>query len=252
MPPVTKSLGEGTQSVLLTVAILKEIAESGGTVGISEVANKVGTSKSRVHRHVQTLVACDFLARSAKGDTYTAGLSLIALGHVLHERHDILATARPIMHRLNEALGHTAIISQVVPEGLRVLQSVSRGQPIVLEIRAGTVLPFETSAQGLVAMAYHEGPRAGSGRALDKAMRAHGSRLEGELAEIRRQGWGRAQMRAGLLGIAAPILDGSGRLVATLALLNTAVEMERTIEEGAPSLLIEAANEIARLTVSPD
>lgn len=252
MPPVTKSLGEGTQSTLLTAAILKEVAYSGGEIGISETAKKLGTSKSRVYRHVQTLVACDFLTRSASGDHYTAGLGLIALSRAVHERHDIVASARPVMEALHEKLGHTVIISRVERHGVRVLQSISLGQPIVLEVRSGSLLPFDSSAQGLVAMSHYDPSHAGEDDGLEKAMRKHGRRLAPQLDEIRKRGWATAQMREGLLGVAAPILDGSGKLVATLALLNTAVEMERSIRSGAPRMLMEAASDVARLATMSD
>lgn len=245
MPNVTKSLGEGTQSVLLTVAIIERIAASETPVSVSRLAKEIGTSKSRVFRHLQTLASCDFIAKDDATGQYEVGSKLLMLGRSIQGRLDIVAIAEPLMRELRDRFGHSVIVSRVSDHGVQVLKSISGNSPIVLEIRSGTTLPFASSAQGRLALALL-GPQAGrTNPALAKAYRAFVKERGDELRMIAQQGWVAAQMREGLNGIAVPVFDGAGRLVATLAMLDTVSDIGRVVSTSTIEALQQAAAELS-------
>ncbi len=227
MPTVNSSLGEGTQSVLLTVAILERLARVDGPISISELAREIDASKSRLFRHLQTLASSDFVAHDEASGGYSVGSRLLDVCRTLNRRYDLLSIALPVLQDLRNQTGHTSILSRVDAAGVHVLTSLSSESPIVLEVRAGTVLPLETSAQGRVALAFTPASRAAGNGPFSKALRLFEKDYPGELGRIARQGWATAQMREGLMGKGAPVLDSNGTLVATLGLLDTATAMKR-------------------------
>lgn len=225
MPTVTKSLGDGTQSVLLTVAILERLAAKGGPLSISDLARDIGTSKSRIFRHLQTLMSCDYVQSHGTSGEYEAGGRLLAFCRAISGRYDLVAVAQEIMSELRDQLGHAVIISRADSIGVHVLKSLPGGSPIVVGIRPGTVLPFERSAQGKVAMAFMPAARRNEPSPFATAYKAFAAKHPAELATIVQQGWAVARMREGLHGMAAPVFDSTARLIATLALLDTVADM---------------------------
>ena len=247
MPPVTKSLGEGTQSVLLTIAILENLAKNRSPVGISELARQIGTSKSRIYRHLQTLTSCDYVSNQTVTGEYHVGGQLVALCRKINERFDLVNIAQPTIAELVTRLGHTVIISRVDAAGVHVLQSSPGNSQIVVGVRHGTVLPFGNSAQGKVALAFMPASRRDDLSPFATAYQSFiAEHTDAELQLIRTQGWASAQMRAGLHGVAAPVFDAKGGLLATLALLDTAEDMGGNSFEYTTRTLVEAAKAISR------
>jgi len=245
MPPVSKSLGQGTQSVLLTVEILEQLASSEGPVGISDLARQIGTSKSRIFRHLQTLVECGFISRNADGE-YEAGSRLLTFCRAINERYDPVSIAEPILYGLKAKLGHTVIISRIVSTGIYVIKSISGDSSIVLAMRPGSVLPFDRSAQGLVALAFMPVSARKDDTEFARAYERFAQTSPEQLEVIRKQGWAAAQMREGLVGVAAPVFGRSGRLIATLGMLDTAAAMKPESVQAKGEALVEAAEAVSQ------
>lgn len=246
LPTVTKTLGDGTQSVLLTVAILERLAQKNGPLSISELARDIGTSKSRIFRHLQTLTSCDYVAANPTSGEYEVGSQLLAFCRAINERYDLVNLALPIMSDLRDRLGHTVIISRADTSGVLVLKTISGNSPIVVGIRPGTTLPFEGSAQGKVAMAFMPAQRQEEQSPFARAYKIFSTNHADEIEIIQRQGWAGAQMREGLYGVAAPVFDSTGRLVATVALLDTVTDMGADIDPRKIDALTGAARDISQ------
>lgn len=245
MPTVKSSLGEGTQSVLLTAAILEKLARDSDPISISELAREIDASKSRIFRHLQTLAKCDFVVQDEVTGGYEVGARLLEICQTLNKRHDLLSAALPVLEELRRQTRHTSIVSRVDASGVHVLTSLSSDSPIILEVRPGTVLPFDRSAQGLVALAFSAAGQRDASGALGQAREAVNRTRPGELEAIRARGWAEARMRDGLLGKGAPILDARGQLIATLGLLDTETAMGRVRDQDTQHLL-DAARRLER------
>ncbi|MDP2779622.1 IclR family transcriptional regulator [Devosia sp.] len=244
MPTVAKSLGEGTQAALLTVAIIDRLAQSDGPVSVSDLAKEVGTSKSRIFRHLQTLLNAGIATRYEPGGQYGVGPKLVDIGRAINRRYDLVNLATSVMHDLRESFGHSVILSRVEHHGIEVLKSISGKSPIVLEIRPGTVLPFLTSAQGKLAMAVAQAS-LNSGTPLAAARATYERERPGELEVVRQAGISVAQMREGLNGVAAPIFGPADQIVGTIALLDTVADIGREIEPATIEALKSAAQRLS-------
>ncbi len=251
MPTVRSMLGEGTQSVLLTVSILEHLAAADGPVSLSELSRKIDASKSRIYRHLQTMASCDFVARVEPDGTYEVGSRLMALSQSVRRRRDLAEIAGPLLRQLHGQTGHTVVLGRAARDGVHVLSSVSSESPIMLAVREGTVLPFDSSAQGRIALAFLARPRREGDNPMSAALAALERDAPGELAQIAERGFARAQMREGLIGVAAPILSASGDLAGTMAMLNTSTAMQGGIDRGDIDRLLGAARAVSDLFSTP-
>lgn len=246
MPVVTKSLGNGTQSVLLTVEILEYFAARRDPVSISELARHVGTSKSRIFRHLQTLVECGFVSSPAGSGEYQVGPKLLNFCRSISARYDIVTVAQPVMTELRNHFGHTVILSRVDQNGIVVLSTLGSDSPITIGIRRGTVLPFEGSAQGKIAMAFLSRDRREGQGPLAKAYQ---DLIEGNpkaLEPVTANQWATGNIREGLFGLAAPVFANNGMLIATLALLDTRELMGIDAGEQKGAALVDAARRLTQ------
>jgi IclR family KDG regulon transcriptional repressor len=220
--------GDGVQAVVFALQILEHLAHSRSAVSVTELARQFDTTKSRIHRHLQTLVAAGFAVREEATERYRTGARLISLGNAVSENLELTGAARPVIEELREQLGHPVTLSQPELEGMRVVLTVPGKSNYEIGVKPGSMLPAHATAQGKLLLAFGgDGPRA---RILGQPLSAStpytivdAAKLAGEIEVIRKQGWAVAPNQAviGLNALAAPIMDGSGTLVGTVAIVDS-------------------------------
>ena len=84
--------GGSIQAVEFALEILEYVARCQTSVGVSEMARAFDTTKSRIHRHLQTLVSAGYLIRNEDTERYSISARLMALGQAVSESFE-LATA---------------------------------------------------------------------------------------------------------------------------------------------------------------
>src|SRR4030095_3923116 len=102
--------GEGVQAVVFALQILEYLAQHRSTVGVTDLARVFDTTKSRMHRHLQTLVAAGYVMRDDETERYRSGARLIAFGRAVSENFELTSAARPVMESLRTSLGHAVAL----------------------------------------------------------------------------------------------------------------------------------------------
>lgn len=178
--------------VLLTLGD-DEAANDGG-LGVVRIAELLGREKSQVSRTLKILAAQGFVDRDPDTLEYRLGWQLYTLA-ARTGRSRILALAPAHLRRLVDELGETAHLS--VLEGDEVLTLLSERSPRVLQASdwSGHRVPVRGTS---------------SGRAL--LLDANSSSPAGELGYAAVDG----EFEPGLVGVAAPVRDFRGRIVAAL------------------------------------
>ncbi|MBK5962101.1 hypothetical protein CCR97_28485 [Rhodoplanes elegans] len=249
MPRISGSQpGDGVQAVVFALQILEYLAQRRSTVGVTDLARVFGTTKSRIYRHLQTLMAAGYVIQETETERYRTGGRLIALGRVVSENFELMSAARTVMEELRDRLGHAVTLSEVELAGLRVLSTVAGTQPFEIGVKPGSLLPAHATAQGKLLLAF--GPDAPREKLLRKTLPANTPQtvtnpavLREELKQIKKQGWATAPNQAvvGLNALAAPILDATGALVGTVAIIDliqfiparpTPEQIRRIVEAG--------------------
>jgi IclR family KDG regulon transcriptional repressor len=219
---------EGVQAVVLTLRIIEHVAEERKPVGVTALAQVLGINKSRIYRHLQTLVQNGYLAQDPDTERYRVGTRLIGLGRRVSDDLDIVDVAMPVLRGLCDAIGHYTVISLIEDDGVRVLATVSGRSSVEIGVRRGSLLLFHASAQGKVALAFgREDLRRRILRSrlemLTPSTLVGAAALEQELERIRARGWATGYNEAliGLNALSAPIFDATGAVVATVGVVDS-------------------------------
>lgn len=234
----------GLASVDLVLDLIECLAAAPRPRGVSDLARELGISKARAHRHLRALVERGYVRQDAETDRYEIGVKLLVLGEAVRERFGALGAMRPEMMRLRESTGQAVTASALVEGAVTVLEVLQGRTLIEFGIRPGARLDFQTSAHGLVALAF--GPSALQEAVLAAA--ADRKTLAAEVERIRRQGWATAVDRvlAGVNALAAPVFDHRGDLRGALAIVGSSQFIAAVPSEDQIAAVTRAAAEASR------
>jgi IclR family KDG regulon transcriptional repressor len=240
------------QALDLALRMLEQLAFTGKPGRVTDLARQLGTSKNRIHRHLQTLVDMGYVVRDTDTQRYSVGIRLVQLGSAVANQNDLLSVSRPIMQRLRDRLGLTVVLSKVVAHQLFAIERVYGTSDVTVGVVIGSPLGLHSSAQGKIVLAFGDPgllesvtrsrlERRTSSTIVDVA------RLRREIATVRRQRWAGApgETMAGLNAFAVPIFDGADQLFGTLALLGLTGELPAVPPRRHLAELAAAAQEIS-------
>lgn len=221
------SAAGGVQAVIFALHILEFMARQSEAVGVTELATAFGTTKSRIFRHLRTLLQQGYIVQD-DADRYKVGTRLVALGNAVMQNFDLVRLSATNMRALRDKVGSSVVLCQLEDEGMRVLSVVQGRSQIEITVRAGSLMGYHASAQGKVAMVF--GHPDVAARVLGQPLKAHSpqtivdpGQLKQELEQIRQRGWASApnQSVTGLNAVAAPLFDAAGVLIGTLAVVDS-------------------------------
>ena len=136
--------------------ILEFLAEQRGGVGVTALARALSTTKSRVHRHLRTLVEAGYIVQSPETEKYRVGNRLVTLGRAVAENFDLAAIARDEMRALRDTLGQSVVISRAEPAGAVVLATLPGREAIEIAVKPGSLMAPHCTAQGKLGLAHAE------------------------------------------------------------------------------------------------
>jgi DNA-binding IclR family transcriptional regulator len=195
------------QSIERAAAILHVVAGSGGTLGVTDIAEAVGLAKTTTHSLLRTLLLVGFVRQDPATGRYALGSALLRLGSSL-DANELRARASNWADALAARSGHAVRLATLSGDEVVVVHHVFRPDDSAQLLEVGTALP-PSSALGKVLLAHshpHTGSRSGPRPPAALA----------ELAEVRARGWASDRCEPGLGGIAAPVRGAGGLVVAAL------------------------------------
>lgn len=110
------------RSVGRALDVLQVLGNAGGKgMGVSQIAEAIGVSRSTAFTLLQTLVARRFVAdvRSGTGRLYGLGLSLVYLGDQAVQELGVSKVATPVLHRVTEQMQLTSRLA-ILDDGFAV------------------------------------------------------------------------------------------------------------------------------------
>jgi len=197
------------QSIERAAAILQVVAASGGTLGVTDIAESVGLAKTTTHSLLRTLLHVGYVDQDRATGHYAVGAGILRLGSHL-DVNELRARSSNWADALAARSGHAVRLATLAGEDeVVVVHHVFRPDDSAQVLEVGTALPARTTALGKVLLAHalgHRTPRAAAGT------------WAGELAEVRARGWAvdRGEHQPGRGGIAAPVRGPGGMVVAAL------------------------------------
>jgi IclR family transcriptional regulator, pca regulon regulatory protein len=218
-----------SQSLERGLAILEDFTPERPLLGIAELADDIGMSRSTTHRYAITLRALGFLEQDAS-HKYRLGLRVTDLGMSALNSTGLREHARPYLEDLRWRTSFSTSLS--ILDGCEIVyvdraRSFRRGQnKIDLTIRPGSRLPAYCTAMGKILLANL--PKSEQ-RALIETMRlvrrgptsiTSKKNLRDELARVFECGIGASdeELVSGLVSIACPIRNDDLEVIAALSL----------------------------------
>ena len=197
------------QSIERAAAILQVVAASGGTLGVTDIAEAVGLAKTTTHSLLRTLLHVGFVDQDRTTGHYAVGGGILRLGSHL-DVNELRARSSNWADALAARSGHAVRLATLAGEEAVVVHHVFRPDDSAQVLEVGAAFPARTTALGRVLLAHslgHPPVRAGAGRPA-------------ELAEVRARGWAvdRGEHQPGRGCIAAPVRGAGGLVVAALGI----------------------------------
>lgn len=227
MSKINGEATDGIQSVVLALRILEHLAQSPDPVGVTALATMLGSTKSRIYRHLQTLVQQGYIIQPEKSERYKVGSRLITLGQQVWQNNDLVSAATQPMRDLRETLGHSCVLGQNEVNGVRVISTLPSKSAIDVGVKAGSLLDFHNSAQGKAMLAHMPAAKIDEVlcqpliKSTDETI-IDPATLRQHLLEIKEQGWATAanESASGLNALAFPIFNETGAIAGTLAIVD--------------------------------
>ena len=222
-------MSDGVLAVTLTFSLVEALAKSRAGLGVTELARQVDATKSRVHRHLVTLLQSGYVTRDLQTEKYCIGPAMVVLAQEVISGVDLVAIAQPFLARLRDDFGHTALIARCEGAQIRILDAALGNSDFAIVQRPGNVLGpdmLHCSALGKIALAF--GPPELLRNLLSRRMPKVTPKtitdprgLRAELGLVRERGWANVpdEGMIGFNAFAAPIKDARANLVAMIGVI---------------------------------
>jgi IclR family KDG regulon transcriptional repressor len=238
--------GDGILAVALTFKIVEALAANPPALGVTELAKLLNATKARIYRHLLTLGRSGFVVQDRETEKYRIGPRMVSLANSIANGVDLIAGARPALIGLRDKFGHTAILTRLERERIRVLDVALGTSDYAIIQRVGNMLPAGTlhcSALGKIALAF--GPEHLARDVLARPLQkmtpntiTSARALKRELDRVRRQGWAMVPDEGivGFNALAVPIFDAQASLAAMVGLIGAT----RSLPASPPPELIKS------------
>jgi DNA-binding IclR family transcriptional regulator len=231
-----------------------EEARLAGGLGVTRIAALLGREKSQVSRALAALAGAGYVEREPGTRRYRIGWRIAAMGGRAREAL-LAAAAALVLGRLVAEVGETAHVT--VLRGGEVLTVASESPARALEAAGwiGRTVPVWCTASGRALLVDEDdaavrlrvgGTRAAAGPNAPRSP----AELLARLRADRRRGFAVAdeELEAGLLGVAAPVRDASGRVVAAVNVSGPKYRLEPGLAAAGAAVVAAAATLGGRLS----
>ena len=239
--------------VVRAIDILEALADASEPLGATEIARRVGTTKTAAYRILATLEQRDYVTKDPASSRYRLGIRLAYLGGRSLESLELTATARSTMEALNRRFRETVNLGVLRDGKVAYLDMIESDQGLRIAALIGTRDHLHSTALGKAILAFLPPeqreellrlprPRMTVNTITDRR------ELNAELARVRRSGVAEdlGENDIGVRCLGAPIFDHSGLVVAAISLSGPGIRIddERAAEIGAA--VTAAGREISR------
>jgi IclR family transcriptional regulator, pca regulon regulatory protein len=249
-----------SQSLERGLAILGCFTPKRPILGIADIADELGMSRSTTHRYVITLVALGYLEQGASRK-YRLGLKVTDLGMAALNATELREHARPYLQELRQRTSYSTGVAVLDGSDVLFLEmatSYRRGKhDIEREVQPGSRLPAYCTSTGKLLMAnlpdseqrelIAEIKTTKRGPNTITAKKA----LRDELEQVREAGFAVSdeELAPKLYSIAAPVRDGGRQVVAGVNLVahSSMISLEELVDALGPHLVSTADRISARL-----
>lgn len=205
--------------------VLETLAGSPTPLSFTELCGRTSTPKATLHRMLGTLQARGYVQVDHVSGNYSAGVRCLELGGLWLSRLDLRSVAAPHLKELNAVSTETIHLGVYESGDVIYVEKLESPQQVIAKSHIGRRCPAVAVATGRVLLATQD--RREIDRVLAVPLGKHTNEsitdpddLRQLLGEARERGYAinRGGYREGVSGIAAPIRDHTGAVVAAVGI----------------------------------
>ncbi|WP_028603009.1 IclR family transcriptional regulator [Ottowia thiooxydans] len=215
--------------------LLEHLARSETALGVTELAVALDLGKSNVHRLLQALVELGYIQKNEARGTYRATLKLWELGTALEARLTIKSAAREAMEHLLKTTRETVHLSLLDGDEVVYIHKLDSPEPVRAYSEIGGRAPAHCVATGKAILAWQKESYLED---LSQRLVQHTGKtitkpeeFLQELERIRSTGYAvnRGEWRETVWGVASPILNSEGTVLAAIGVSGPAVRIKQPV-----------------------
>jgi len=235
---------QGVRSVETGMALLAALAARARVpASLSDLAAAAGMAPAKAHRYLVSLIRAGMVEQDRASGRYRLGGAALNVGLAALGALDVMRLAGEALERLCAAIDETVLLAVWGNKGPVVVRWEEASRPVTTNVRAGSVMPLLNSATGRVFAAFLPEMQTKAMLAEERAQApALAKDYDAGLEETRTRGLGRVKgdLLPGVAGLAAPVFDHQGDLVAVIAALGPQGQFDAAWD-GAVAKLLKAA-----------
>ncbi|MFC0528593.1 IclR family transcriptional regulator [Phytohabitans kaempferiae] len=213
------------RTIARAAQILDSLARNSGGAELGDIAARAQMSPSGAHRALRALIDVGLATQDGARGRYRLGPRILVFAQGMNGENALLASAESELDTLNRDSGETVVLTVLRDGKMWNIASREGTGDLISRGNLGGEPHFHASARGLLFLAHMPRPEA---RALIRstglpALTPHTITNEEELwtavdeARRRHLAWSRDTSVMGSSGVAAPIIDPDGSIVACVA-----------------------------------
>lgn len=236
-------------------ALLEVFTPDKPSLGLTEIAKKIGLSKTTVFRITHTLNELGYLKFNFENQKYYPGPKILGMGFATLVGMKIREIARPYMEELSKDTGENVNLGVLDGHEVIYIEQIKSKQILDVKLYVGSRIPIFNTAIGRAIMAYLSLPQLNE--ILDKLSQIPEAqpflglrykKILRTLEKVRSKGYAinNEEWEPGIRAIGTPILNRRGALEGgiNLSVLSAKISLNELENRYAP-LLVETARRIS-------
>lgn len=225
MPPMNDST-KSSAAALRAFAIMELVARSDRPVPLAEIVEQSGLPGPTAFRILSMLEGAGLVQREPTGKTYGVGHRLARFGVDVMTNNSVRAERRAILRRVVDEIGETCNLAMFGGDAIIYIDRIETDWPLKADLKPGSRVPLHCTSSGKLFLS--QMPRAKRRRMLESLVYKRYTDntitdidlLESQIERIAvtKVGTNNEEFQAGVIGIAVPVMDAKGRMIASVAL----------------------------------
>jgi IclR family transcriptional regulator, KDG regulon repressor len=249
--PTIASVTRPRRSLNQVLDVFEVLHVHGSGLGVTELANLLGTSKGALHAVLSNLEARGYV-RKTTDRRYRLGLRLWELGSGVEKDLGLRDAARPHLEELTRLTGESTHLSIYDSGEVLYLDKVTTPHAVQAYTTIGGRAPAHCVATGKCLLAFQDDAEIQRVLAdlpkFTDATITNAGQMAAHLEHIRQEGYATntGEWRADVVGVAAPIKGLSGTVVASVGVSGPLFRLAESDPHAMAELVVKAANTISR------
>lgn len=244
-----------SNSLIRGLKILMMFSEENPSLSLTQIASKLGVSRTTPYRLVYTLQTMGYVRQDENTKRYELTPKVLELGFTYLNTLHLPEISRPYLEKLRDETGSSTHIGILDGQEVVYIARVpGKGISTILNVTVGSRLPAHATAIGKLLLAYQKpGDLEGILHDIElklftKQTKTQMLELHQELAEIREKGYSisNEELESGIYSLAAPIFDAQGNVVASVNIVAPVTMLrDEFIKETALPVLLQTAKQLS-------